>query len=65
MHTVFLVFPNKEEARQYRHDNGTGGWIFDPEDNQGVVLFPPEIPPSQILNHPITRGRTGHLIGSQ
>lgn len=61
---VFLEFECELEARQYRHENGTGGWIFVPEDYGKVVLFPPDLPPSSIFEHPMSRGRSGHLIGS-
>ena len=59
-----LVFNTLQEARDYRHEHGTGGWIFEAEDNLGSVLFPPDVYPFAIFHHPITKGRTGTLIGN-
>ena len=59
-----LIFDNAQQARDYRYENGTGGWIFEPEDNLGSVLFPPDVYPFAIFNHPITKGRSGNLIGN-
>lgn len=61
---ALVEFACEVDARQYRQEHNTGGWIFAPEDCGKVILFPPEMPPSQIFNHPITRGRSGLLIGS-
>lgn len=61
---TFRTFPNGGDAREYRHANGTGGWIFVDDANGNAVLFPPCMPPSAILTHPLTRGRSGALIGS-
>lgn len=60
---TLLLFSNPVEARGYRHKHGTGGWIFTNEDM--TVLFPPDVTPSGILNHPVTRNHHGQLIGSQ
>lgn len=64
--STIRTFQTEQEARDYRHIHGTGGWIFSPENEQGgeSVLFPPEMSPSDIFNHPITKGRTGNLIGN-
>jgi hypothetical protein len=68
----YLTFTNEQTARDYRHEHGTGGWIFVPENDKptfypfhDVILFPPEFSPSAIFNHPFTKGRTGKLIGAQ
>jgi hypothetical protein len=68
----YFTFPNEQDARDYRHEHGTGGWIFVPENDKpafypfhDVILFPPEFTPSAILKHPFTKGRTGKLIGRQ
>lgn len=60
----YLVFNTTQEARDYRHENGTGGWIFAPENGGEVVLFPPEMAPTQIFNHQLTKGLSGQLIGA-
>jgi len=68
----YFTFPNEQTAREYRHEHGTGGWIFVPENDKpafypyhDVILFPSEFSPSAIFNHPFTKGRTGKLIGAQ
>lgn len=68
----YLTFPNEQTARDYRHEHGTGGWIFVPENDKptfypfhAAILFPPEFTPSAIFNHPFTKGHTGKLIGAQ
>jgi hypothetical protein len=58
-------FRTSQDARDYRYDNGTGGWIFADDAGAPVYLFPPHMPPSAIFVHPLTRGRSGKLIGSQ
>jgi len=58
------TFPTALEARKYRHEHGTGGWIFDDDSGAGAVLFPPSMPPAHIFRHPMTRGRSGRLIGA-
>jgi hypothetical protein len=58
------LFETVQEARDYRHEHGTGGWIFAPEDGGETVLFPPDFFPVKIFHHPITRGRSGELIGA-
>lgn len=67
----YITFNSLQDARDYRHQNGTGGWIFVPEnDNPSfypyheIILFPSEFSPSAIFNHPFTKGRTGQLIGA-
>lgn len=66
-------FRSADDARAYRRDKGTGGWIFEPTDGipsivgnndaGAVILFPPSIMPGDIFTHPLTRGRSGRLIG--
>ena len=63
MRTI-LEFPSASAARAYRHENGTGGWIFWDDATGAAILFPPDMTPSAICNHPMTRGKTGRLIGS-
>lgn len=62
---IFRTFPDAQSARAYRHEHGTGGWIFEP-DTAGApcILFPPEYSPSMIFRHPFTVGKSGILIGS-
>jgi hypothetical protein len=61
---TFRTFGTEQDARDYRHKYGTGGWIFASDDKALVILFPPHIPPSNIFHHPFTRGMSGKLIGS-
>lgn len=68
----YLTFNTLQDALDYRHDKGIGGWIFCPENDKpnfypyhDVILFPSEFTPSAIFNHPFTKGRTGKLIGAQ
>ena len=61
---TFKTFPTSQEARTYRHQYGTGGWIFAPEHGKSI-LFPPEYYPTMIFHHPFTKGQSGELIGSQ
>lgn len=63
---ILRLFNSGEDARTYRHVHGTGGWIFVPENEQGgmAVLFPPDVSPTGAMTHPITRGRSGTLIGA-
>ena len=61
---VFRTFPSIAAAREYRHLNGTGGWIFAESDGWLVILFPPDMSPNDIFNHPFTKGRSGDLLGS-
>lgn len=62
---TYRVFRSEEDARLYRHIKGTGGWIFACKDTATAILFPPEMAPVHILNHPLTRGKSGRLIGAQ
>jgi hypothetical protein len=62
----YLTFTTAQDAREYRHEHGTGGWIFAPDSSASpVVLFPPDMYPTAILHHPFTRGLSGELIGAQ
>ena len=67
---MFLTFNNSQDARDYRREHGTGGWIFEPTriegvawDNNKCILFPPEYTPTMILNHQFTKSCDGRLIG--
>jgi hypothetical protein len=62
--TTFYQFPTAQDARDYRHVNGTGGWIFAQDSTGQATLFPPHMSPSHIFNHPLVAGQTGRLIGS-
>jgi hypothetical protein len=59
---TFRLFDNLQSARDYRYINGTGGWIFEPDNGEKCILFPPEYPPIAIFNHQLTRGKCGKLI---
>jgi hypothetical protein len=61
---TFRTFNSTQDARDYRHEHGTGGWIFTPDDAGQSILFPPEYTPAGIFRHPFTVGRSGNLIGS-
>ena len=62
---TYRTFTTLQEARDYRHDNGTGGWIFAPAaPSTECVLFPPEMTPTAIFTHPLTRGQFGMLHGA-
>lgn len=58
------TFASPQEARDYRHANGTGGWIFAPDDGSECILFQPWVYPALIFRHPMTAGKSGALIGS-
>jgi hypothetical protein len=67
----YRTFPTLQDARDYRHEHGTGGWIFAPEVTEPTfypahecILFPPEFTPTGIFNHPFTKGRSGQLIAN-
>jgi hypothetical protein len=62
---TFHTFPTLQEARDYRHANGLGGWIFADDATGESILFPANLYPAAIFHHPMTRGRSGALIGSQ
>lgn len=63
---TYHEFDTLTEARAYRQEHGTGGWIFVEQDHIGpAILFPPDMAPIDIFNHAMTRGMTGRLIGSQ
>lgn len=61
----YLEFESLNDAREYRHAHGTGGWIFTADKTSVSTLFPPEMYPSEILNHRLTRGQSGYLTGHQ
>lgn len=60
---TFRTFDTAQDARTYRHEHGTGGWIFAPDGHGPAVLFPPEMTPTAIMLHPLIRGLSGALIG--
>lgn len=60
---TYYEFTSAEAARAFRYVHGTGGWIFEPDNGAACILFPPWMPPSMIFNHPLTKGRSGNLIG--
>jgi hypothetical protein len=60
----FHVFASLVEARAYRHEHGCGGWIFQDDATGEATIFPPDMTPTAILQHPLARGRTGNLIGN-
>jgi hypothetical protein len=60
----FHVFTDLAEARAYRHVYGCGGWIFHDDATGQATIFPPEMPPAEIMKHPLTSGRSGNLVGS-
>jgi hypothetical protein len=60
---TFLTFDTGADARTWRHTHGTGGWIFVDEADGRATLFPPDMTPTAIFRHPLTRGRSGDLIG--
>lgn len=61
---AFYMFSTSQSAREYRFANGTGGWIFEDEETREAVLFPPDVTPIAIFNHPLTRGKKGRLLAS-
>ena len=61
---TYRQFTTVGEARMYRHENGTGGWIFVSAADNSATLFPPEMPPTAIFHHPLTRGLSGELLAS-
>ena len=60
--TTFRTFATLQDARDYRHANGTGGWIFEPDNGSESILFPPNFYPTAIMHHPLTRGMSGRLV---
>src|SRR6185436_995384 len=51
--TILRVFTTRQEARTYRHEHGTGGWIFVDDATGAATLFPPDVTPSGIFHHPL------------
>lgn len=60
---TFRQFDTSQEARDYRHVNGTGGWILVCDKTGTAILFPPCMAPTAILTHKLARGISGDLIG--
>jgi hypothetical protein len=66
-HETFRVFTSVQDARDYRHEHGAGGWIFERGDENEialVILFPPHMSPTTIMRHPFTRGMSGRLLAN-
>lgn len=69
---TFHCFDTVQQARDYRYENGTGGWIFAADNAPAgrhytvpaIILFPPEMMPSQIIGHPLTAGLSGKLLSN-
>ena len=68
---TFRAFRSTQEARDYRHANNLGGWIYVPNNlapllldryAQPVILFPPSMSPHAISKHPWVSGRPGRLL---
>jgi hypothetical protein len=57
---TYRTFNNLQSAKDYRYQQGTGGWIFEPESGP-VILFPPTYSPAGIFNHTFTKGKSGKL----
>jgi len=61
---TYLEFDTAQEARSYRHEHGTGGWIFVDDDTGKAIIFPPYMTPTSIFHHQLTKGKSGDLIGA-
>ena len=69
---ALYFFDTLQQARDYRYQHGTGGWIFAPDASDTAqrypmtqcIIFPPDMTPSHIFHHPATKGRSGRLIGN-
>jgi len=61
---TYREFATAQDARSYRHEHGTGGWIFVSDATGRAIIFPPCMPPSAIFLHPMTNGQNGSLIGN-
>ena len=64
--TTYHTFGSEAEAVEFRSKNGTGGWIFVPNEKPDqymqCILFDPKFTPSQVLTHIFTAGRSGRLV---
>jgi len=60
---TFREFPSLQAARDYRHNVGTGGWIWQRRGEQRAFLFPLDMTPTAIVMHPLAAG-SGELHGS-
>lgn len=58
---VYLEFESGEEALAYRRVHGTGGWVFVSENGPSYI-FPHGMTPSQVMLHPLVKGRNGRLF---
>lgn len=69
---TFHCFDTPQQARDYRQEHGTGGWIFAADNAPAgrhyatpvVILFPPEMTPTTIAHHPLTAGMFGRLLSN-
>jgi hypothetical protein len=61
---TFRLFKTAQQARDYRHNNGTGGWIFVNGKTETAMLYPPHMTPIEIFHHDTTRHQSGALIGN-
>jgi len=63
---TYYEFGTLRDALDYRRSNGTGGWIFAPDQRGGAILlvFPRDMLPSDVLRHPLTVGISGRLVGA-
>lgn len=59
---VFRQFPDAESARDFRRITGAGGWIFVAVKSGEAWLFPPHMTATEIFEHSLTHGKSGHLI---
>jgi hypothetical protein len=60
---TYHEFPSLDDAVRYRQEAQTGGWIFAPDTEEPVWLFPWSMTPHEIMQHPLTRGRSGRVVG--
>lgn len=56
----FIGFGSLDAALDYQVDHG--GWVFDAQDVEEAIWFPPSTPPTKIMLHPATRGFSGRLL---
>lgn len=59
---TYRTFDTAEEAKTYRREHGTGGFILVCEKTDAAILFPPDMTPTPIMLHPLARGITGTLL---
>jgi len=61
-----IQFTLLTQAKAYRYNNNTGGWIFAPThgDIFNCILFPADMSPADIKRHKLTAYREGELVGN-